>query len=73
MSLREEIHDMALRARVASERMSELSAGQKDAWLLRAAERLEAAAERIRTENARDLRAAEQKQKLQQEPVQTGS
>jgi len=61
MNLQQEIHDMALRARAASERMGELGTRQKDAWLLRAAERLEAARERILAENARDLAQAEGK------------
>lgn len=61
MSLKEEIHDMALRARAASERMGELSTRQKDAWLQRVAERLEAAKDSIRAENAKDLQAAEAK------------
>jgi glutamate-5-semialdehyde dehydrogenase len=61
MSLQEQIHDMALRARSASERVGELSTRQKDDWLLRAAERLEAAKSKLQAENARDLRAAETK------------
>jgi glutamate-5-semialdehyde dehydrogenase len=61
MSLREQIHGMAVRARSAAERTGELGAQQKDAWLLRAAERLEAAKSRIRAENARDLQLAEEK------------
>jgi glutamate-5-semialdehyde dehydrogenase len=61
MSLQQEIHGMALRARAASERMGELSTRQKDAWLLRAAERLEAARQQIRAENARDLEQAQSK------------
>jgi glutamate-5-semialdehyde dehydrogenase len=61
MSLREEIHDMAVRARAAGERTAELSTRQKDAWLRHAADRLEAAKSRIRAENARDLEQAEAK------------
>lgn len=61
MSLEVEIRDLALRAKAAGERTAELSAGQKNAWLLRAGERLEAARERIREANARDLREAEAK------------
>jgi len=61
MSLQERIHDMARRARAASERTGELSTRQKDAWLLCAAERLEAAKPQIQAENARDLRQAEEK------------
>ena len=61
MSLQEQIHELACRARTASERLAELSTLVKDAWLLRAAERLEAAREQIRAENQRDLRAAEER------------
>jgi len=61
MNLQEQIHDMALRARAASERMGELSTREKDAWLLRVAERLEAAKDELRAENAKDLKAAEAK------------
>jgi glutamate-5-semialdehyde dehydrogenase len=61
MELQELIHDIAQRARTASERMAELSSAQKNEWLLRAAERLEAARESIRDANARDLREAETK------------
>ncbi|MDH3519409.1 MAG: glutamate-5-semialdehyde dehydrogenase [Myxococcales bacterium] len=59
MNLRELIHDIAQRARTASERTAELSSAQKDAWLGCAARRLEAARERIAAENARDLEQAE--------------
>jgi len=61
MSLQERIHDMARRARAASERTGELTTRQKDTWLLRAAQRLEAAESKIRAENARDLQQAEEK------------
>jgi len=61
MNLRQEIHEMAQRARAASERMGELGTRQKDAWLLRAADRLEAARRRIQAENARDLEQATSK------------
>jgi glutamate-5-semialdehyde dehydrogenase len=61
VNLREQIHDIACRARRASERVGELSTRQKDAWLLRAAERLEAAREQVRAANAEDLRGAEEK------------
>jgi glutamate-5-semialdehyde dehydrogenase len=61
MSLQDDIHAIAVRARSASERLSELTTAEKNAWLLRCAERLEAARERIREANARDLREAEQK------------
>ena len=61
MSLQDQIHDLAVRARQASRRTAELSTREKDAWLLRSAERLEAAKVRIREANARDLREAEAK------------
>ena len=61
MSLQDQIHDLAVRARQASRRTAELSTREKDAWLLRSAERLEAAQVRIREANARDLREAEAK------------
>ncbi len=58
MSLEQTIHSLATRARAASERMAELSTREKDAWLLRAAERLEAAKARILAANAEDLAEA---------------
>ena len=61
MSLRETIHQIATRARNAGERLSELSTREKDAWLLRAVERLDAARDRVRAENRRDLDAATEK------------
>ena len=61
MSLQNQIHDLAVRAHQASRRTAELSTRVKDGWLLRSAERLEAAKERIREANARDLREAEAK------------
>jgi glutamate-5-semialdehyde dehydrogenase len=61
MDLEQTIHDMAQRASAAAERLGDLSTAQKDAWLLRAAERLEAAKARIQAENARDLEQAEAK------------
>lgn len=61
MSLRETIHQVATRARAAGEKLSEFSTREKDAWLLRAGERLEAARERVRAENRRDLDAAAEK------------
>jgi glutamate-5-semialdehyde dehydrogenase len=61
MDLEEQIHDMARRASAAAERLGELSTRQKDAWLIRAAERLEAAKSRIQAENACDLEQAEAK------------
>jgi glutamate-5-semialdehyde dehydrogenase len=61
MNLRDLVHDIAVRARAASERSADLSSAQKNAWLLRAAERLEGARERIREANARDLEEARAK------------
>jgi len=61
MSLQDQIHDLAVRAHQASRRTAELSTRDKDAWLLRSAERLETAKLRIREANARDLREAEAK------------
>jgi glutamate-5-semialdehyde dehydrogenase len=61
MNLRDLVHDIAVKARAASERTSELSSAQKNAWLLRAAERLESAREGIREANARDLEEAREK------------
>jgi len=58
MSLQEQIHDIAVRARTASERLAELSTAEKNAWLQRCAERLEAARERIRAANVRDMAEA---------------
>jgi glutamate-5-semialdehyde dehydrogenase len=59
MNLQELIHDIAQRARRASARTAELSADQKNAWLLRAAARLEAARDSIGRANARDVSEAE--------------
>src|SRR5262249_4788806 len=61
MSLEATVHDLATRARSAAERTAELGTRAKDAWLLRAAERLEAARERVREANARDLAAARER------------
>ena len=61
MSLEATIHDIATRARAASDRLAELDTREKDAWLLRAALRLEAARERIREANRLDLHEAEAK------------
>jgi len=52
------VHEIAVKARRASEQTAELSSAQKDAWLRRAAERLEAARERIRAANAQDIAEA---------------
>jgi glutamate-5-semialdehyde dehydrogenase len=61
MNLEALIPEMAQRARLASRRCAELDTRQKDAWLLRAAERLDAARERVLAANADDLRAAREK------------
>jgi len=58
MSLEQTVHALASKARAASERMAELATREKDAWLLRAAERLEAARSRILAANAEDLAEA---------------
>jgi glutamate-5-semialdehyde dehydrogenase len=56
--LRAEIAALAERARAASRACAELSTRAKNAWLSRAATRLEAARPRIAEANAEDLRAA---------------
>ena len=61
MDIQELVRDTARRARVASDRVAELSTAQKDAWLLRTAERLEAARETIQAANQRDMQAAAEK------------
>jgi glutamate-5-semialdehyde dehydrogenase len=61
MDLREQIETLAREAREASHRVAGLDTGRKNAWLLRAAERLDAAKQRILTENQRDIRAAEER------------
>ena len=61
MSLQEDVHAIAVNARAAGERLAELSTAQKNAWLLRCAERLEAARERIREANALDMAQASEK------------
>jgi glutamate-5-semialdehyde dehydrogenase len=59
--LAREIEELARRARDASRRTAELSSRAKDAWLLRAAERLERDRAAILEANALDLRAAREK------------
>ncbi len=54
-----QMQGLARRARDASRAVGELSARQKDAWLRRAAERLESARERILAANAEDVAAAQ--------------
>jgi glutamate-5-semialdehyde dehydrogenase len=56
--MEQEIRDLAARARRASARMGELSTQRKNAWLARAAERLDAAREQIMEANARDIAEA---------------
>ncbi len=61
MSLEAQIVELARKAKLAGERCAELSTDQKNAWLHRCAERLEAARPRILEANAQDLREAEAK------------
>ncbi len=61
MDLREQIETLAREAREASHQVASLAASRKNAWLLRAAERLDAARDRILAENRKDMRAAEEK------------
>jgi glutamate-5-semialdehyde dehydrogenase len=59
--LERQIVELAQRARDASRALAGLGRAPKDAWLRRAAERIEAARARILAENARDLEAARAK------------
>jgi len=59
--LEDRIRALAIAARRASETLGELPTERKNAWLLRAAERLEAAREAILEANARDIAAAAEK------------
>ena len=59
--LHPQIRALAAAARVASEVMGEMSTLQKNAWLLRAVERLEATRSTILEENAKDVAAAVEK------------
>ena len=59
--LQAQVRDLAKAARVASAAMGEMSTDRKNAWLLRVAERLEAAHESILEANARDIAAAAEK------------
>ena len=61
MSLQAQIEELARKAKLASARCAELDTAQKNAWLHRAAERLEAARPRILEANAQDMREAEAK------------
>jgi len=60
-TLEQRVRALATAARQASETRGELPTERKNAWLLRAAERLEAARERILEANARDIAAAAEK------------
>jgi glutamate-5-semialdehyde dehydrogenase len=60
-SLEEQIVDIAQRARAAGNQMAELSTTDKNVWLARVAERLEAAKARILEANALDVAAAKEK------------
>jgi glutamate-5-semialdehyde dehydrogenase len=57
-ALEREVVDLARRAREASRALAPLGSAVKNAWLLRAAERLEAAREAVLAENRKDLEAA---------------
>lgn len=59
MNLEAQVRDLAKRAREASFRVAELSGREKNAWLLRSAERLAAARERILAANHEDMADAE--------------
>jgi glutamate-5-semialdehyde dehydrogenase len=59
MNLRERIEALAKNARAASRLVADLDTGAKNRWLLRAAERLEAAKEGILAANRADIGAAE--------------
>jgi glutamate-5-semialdehyde dehydrogenase len=61
MNLQEIVHEIAVQARAAAERIAELSSADKDAWILRAADRLESARERVRAANSADLEEARAK------------
>jgi len=61
MSLERQIEDLARATRDASRVVASLSTTQKNAWLARAAERLEAGKEAILEANQRDIRAATEK------------
>ncbi|HBZ71741.1 MAG TPA: glutamate-5-semialdehyde dehydrogenase [Deltaproteobacteria bacterium] len=58
MNLEAQIRELARNARIASRRTAELGAREKNAWLLRAAERLESARERILAHNTADVQEA---------------
>lgn len=58
MNMEAEIRDLARRARDASLRLADLQSDAKNAWLLRSAERLEAAKQHILAENQKDMEEA---------------
>ena len=60
-NLEERVVQLARAAREASRGLASLDTRTKNAWLLRAAERLEAGRDAVLTENRRDLEAAEGK------------
>ena len=59
MSLKEEMTELARRARLASRRLTSLSAGEKNNCLLAMADGIEANSQFIQQENAKDMSAAE--------------
>jgi len=59
MSLSEEMTELARRARLASHRLTSLSAGEKNNCLLAMADGIEANSQFIQQENAKDMSAAE--------------
>jgi glutamate-5-semialdehyde dehydrogenase len=61
MTLRHEIEQLARRAKAAAPAVASLGTQAKNAWLLRSAERLEGARERILAANREDMREAEAK------------
>jgi glutamate-5-semialdehyde dehydrogenase len=58
-AIQQQVEDLARAARDASRETARLSRATKDRWILRAAERLEAARERILAANSEDVREAE--------------
>jgi glutamate-5-semialdehyde dehydrogenase len=61
MSVETQVLELARRARSAAQKTQELATGVKNAWCLRAAERLEAAKPEILASNAADVEEAQQK------------
>ena len=59
MSLKEDMTELARRARLASRRLTSLSAGEKNNCLLAMADGIEANSQFIQQENAKDMSAAE--------------